>query len=180
MHHAVQDIYRASCLTIENILNNNTFLLSVTTLQIVTQFLYDNCFEKMQISLPTEGITKTVLIGFGATLADVRQKLMSKLQASKIPSDISNWAFLLTKDIDQMWLDDKVSLKAYNVKDGVSAFFIFSYCCLVTCHNLFLQDTLEFKRKVKLLGKISTSIFCNLLQNEFYFNCFQLSNYFDN
>jgi hypothetical protein len=68
--------------------------------------------------LPTEGITKTVLIGFGATLADVRQKLMTKL--SKAPTDLHNWAFLLTRDIEQMWLDDKVSLKAYNVKDGVS------------------------------------------------------------
>jgi hypothetical protein len=89
----------------------------------------------LKISLPTEGISKTVLIGFNATLADVRQKLSTKLSSFQIPTDINNWAFLLTKnDADQMWLDDKVTLKAYNVKDG---------------------DTLEFKRKVKLLGKIS-------------------------
>jgi len=90
----------------------------------------------LKISLPTEGITKTVLIGFNAALADVRQKLISKLSSFQIPTDINNWAFLLTRNTaEQMWLDDKVSLKAYSIKDG---------------------DLLEFKRKVKLLAKVSS------------------------
>eukprot|EP00026_Physarum_polycephalum_P006612 Phypoly_transcript_06661.p1 GENE.Phypoly_transcript_06661~~Phypoly_transcript_06661.p1 ORF type:complete len:550 (+),score=117.77 Phypoly_transcript_06661:70-1719(+) len=86
----------------------------------------------LKVSLPTEGITKTVLVGLNATLADVREKLIGKLSSFQIPPDINNWAFMLTKNIDQMWLDDKVFLKAYNVKDG---------------------DLLEFKRKARVAAK---------------------------
>lgn len=58
-----------------------------------------------------------MLVPLNASISDVRQKLVSKV--SDLPEDAESYSFTITKEIEQMWLDDKVSLKAYNIKDGV-------------------------------------------------------------
>jgi len=69
----------------------------------------------VKISIPSEGITKTVLINTTSLISDLRNKINLKL---KTKSGLDGYAFFWYKDNDQLWLDDKVSLKAYNFKDG--------------------------------------------------------------
>lgn len=74
----------------------------------------------VKIAIPSEGTTKTLLINTTSLISDLREKLKVKLQASgKWDATEEGYAFFWNKDNDQLWLDDKVSLKAYHFKDGV-------------------------------------------------------------